>query len=290
MSAVTKVLVVLLSVLCVAFSMVAIQFVATSDNWKSLSEGYRVQAQVANAGQRSLMASHAAELAASRDAIQASSDRVNDLAVELQSAKDGLARRDGELTQVVSEKRQADVVIQRLTNELSIAQKGRESVESQRGQLESRNIELERRNIDLNERVNELTTQVTVLTRQARQQAQQLAMLRNESKLTPVGGGSTGGHGLSGSVQALSPHATPHISGHVVAVDDKLVTVSVGSSDRVDSGSVFVVFRGSEYIGDVEITDVEPNLSAGRLIRLGSARLPEVGDKVEDEYHFAQPR
>ena len=117
MSAVTKVLVVVLVVLCVAFSMTAISFVASSNNWKALAEEYLNEARVAEVHQRNLMASHAAELASARDTIRDLRERVNQVEADLQETGDQVAQQESEIAQLKSEKRQTDALAQRLTNE-----------------------------------------------------------------------------------------------------------------------------------------------------------------------------
>ncbi len=47
---------------------------------------------------------------------------------------------------------------------------------------------------------------------------------------------------------------------------------------------VFVIYRGLDYIGDLKISVLEPNQSAGRLTRAAGA--PRVGDQVADEARF----
>ena len=298
MSAVTKVLIIVLVVLCIAFSMTAISFVANSTNWKSLAEEYLNEAQIADAHQRNLMASHAAELASARDTIRSLSDRINQLEVDVQDAAEEAARQAGQIAQLTGDKRQADALAQRLTNELGIAQTGRVAIEGQRKELESRNIDLERRNIDLNDRVNELTTRVTVLVQQQRQQAQQISILRSENQklAEQVGVRVAGGAiavpaaGMQG-VRPVTGVPFPRISGHVVEVEGPNVTISVGSADQVKKGAIFVVIReGSQYIGDIEITDVEPNLAAGRLVRSAPGVSPRRGDQVQDEHSVVTPK
>ena len=297
MSAVTKVLIVVLVVLCVAFSMSAISFVASVNNWQELAEGYRNQAQVADAHERNQMAARAAELAAARDTIRVLNERINQLEVDLLDANTDVARQQAEIARLGSDKRQADALAQRLTNELGIAQAAREQIDKQRKELENRNIELERRNVDLNDRVNELTTRVTVLVQQQRQQAQQISMLRAEKEKLAQGAGFAGAGagprirpaGMAG-VRPAGDVDLPTISGHVVEVDGPNVTVSVGSADLVERGMVLVISRGGTlYIGDIEITDVEPNLSAGRLIRSAEGQNPRKGDQVHDEQQFVNP-
>lgn len=298
MSVVTKVLTVLLVVLCIAFSMAAISFTAGTENWHQLAEDYRKQARIADAQQRSLMASHAAEKATLRDALKSHIDRINDVEADLEDETERVARQDGQIAQLGADKRRADALAQRLANELGIAQVARAAVQEQRQELETRNIELERRNIDLNERVNELTTQVTVLVQQQRQQEQQVNILREENRKiaqqASVPAAPDMGAGLAGLAQMgarpLTPPTAESILGQVLAVEGDLVTISVGSSDRVRKDAVFVIFRGKQYIGDMVITDVEPDLSAGRLMISMAGLSPRPGDRVQDEYHFAVPR
>ena len=293
MSAVTKVFVILLAVLCIAFSMTTIAFTARTESWKSLAEDYRTQAQIADAHQRQILAAGAAELAAARDTIKNRMDRIAEIERENQSLSGDVAMQRGDIAQLTADKRRADALSQRLTNELGIAQSARAAVDNQRQQFESRNIELERRNIDLSERVNELTTQVTVINQKSRQQEQQIHILREENdKMSRQTGTISAAQAFQGSVSGIQPKSmtmSPRISGHVEYVDGELVTLSIGSADRVDRGAVFVVFRDKEYIGDVEITDVEPNLSSGRLVRSAPGMSPRRGDRVEDEDHFGSP-
>ncbi len=298
MSAVTKVLVILLVVLCIAFSMTAISITANTANWKSVAEDYRTQAQIAYAAQRSAMASHAAAIASARDSIKNHLSRIGELERESQSSTAEVAAQSGEIALLTGEKRRSDALAQRLTNELGVAQSSRAAIDEQRKQFESRNIELERRNIDLNQRINELTTQVTVLTQQQRQQEQQVHILRDENRKmldrtgSPVSSGVAAafeGRGPSGNINPAAAPASPRIAGHVAYVDGNVATLSVGSADRVEVGAVFVIFRGPEYVADVEITDVEPNLSSGRVIRSAPGVSPAKGDRAEDEFHFATP-
>lgn len=297
MSGVTKILIVVVVVLCIAFSMAVVQFVAQSHDWKQLADDFRQDALISGAHQRNLMAAHAAELASARDTIRAHLNRSTELETELEDVKQEVARQLGEIAQLTADNRRADALAQRLTNELGIAQAGRAAIEGQRQELESRNIELEQRNSSLSERVNELTTRVTVLIQQRRQQAQEINILREESRGLAMRAGTprTGGpdSSISGMgakrITPLTARAPARILGEVRSIDGNLVTISVGSSDSVQKGTTFVVFRGADYIGDVEITDVQPNMSAGRLIRTRPGMSVRPGDKIQDEFHFSTP-
>jgi hypothetical protein len=51
---------------------------------------------------------------------------------------------------------------------------------------------------------------------------------------------------------------------------------------------VFVIYRDDQYVGDVRISLVDPNQSAGRLVR--STLTPEPGDQAADEMSLTASR
>jgi hypothetical protein len=66
------------------------------------------------------------------------------------------------------------------------------------------------------------------------------------------------------------------VQGLVTEVNQSLVTLSVGTADGVEKGMVFHVTRGSEFLCDVRITDVDVNKCAGVLEMI--QQRPKVGD------------
>ena len=78
------------------------------------------------------------------------------------------------------------------------------------------------------------------------------------------------------------------IRGHVTEISGSLASISVGSADGVAEGMVFVIYRGMDYIGDLRVSKVEPNQSAGSLVRTSGSVL--VGDEVADEARFGLAR
>ena len=110
MSAVTKVLVILLVVLCIAFSMTAISITANTSNWKAVAEDYRSQSQIAYAAQRSAMASHAAATASSRDTIKTHLGRIGELERAVQGSTAEVAAQSGEIALLTGEKRRSNAL------------------------------------------------------------------------------------------------------------------------------------------------------------------------------------
>lgn len=296
MSTLTKVFIVLLSVFSIAFTVMTISVVAQTSNWKDTAEKFQSQAQIADTNLRNLIAANAAELAASRDAVKAGLDRIADVEKSLKSSQQEAGQLKIEQARAAAEKSNAEAINRGLLAQLQTADDARAELRKQRDELEQRNIELERRNIDLNDRVNEQTAQLAVFIEQKRQFEQQLHLLKAENER--VGGEARrltsggrledpSGAGLPG-LTAVTPVALRAIRGRLTAVDGDRVALSVGSADGVKKDMRFVIYRGEQYVGDVTIHLVEPNQSAGRLVR--SVSTPQSGDEIVDEVGFVASR
>jgi hypothetical protein len=292
LSTLTKIIVVLLVVFCIAFTMSSISFVAQTNEWRALAEAYQQEAHASDTAVRNVLASSAAQMAMDRDAINAHIQRIQNLEGELQDDQQEIADRKAELAQSRAQVAGLDGTVRTLTGELKVGQTGWTQQRQQREQLEQRNIELEKRNLDLNERVNEQTAQLLVLRQQQRQLEQQIHMLRSQPAAGPMAGteATLTPAGVAGpdAVTAVSPVAVSPIHGRITDVSGALATISVGSADGVQEGMVFVIYRGLDYIGDLKVGVVEPNQAAGRLIR--SAGSPRVGDQVADEARFGMAK
>ncbi|MFA5292805.1 MAG: hypothetical protein WC496_07200 [Phycisphaerae bacterium] len=71
-----------------------------------------------------------------------------------------------------------------------------------------------------------------------------------------------------------SPGAT--IEGKVTAIEGSLVTLSIGTADGVENGMVFHVTRNDTFICDIKITEVDAEVSAGTLQLI--QQQPQVND------------
>ncbi len=76
------------------------------------------------------------------------------------------------------------------------------------------------------------------------------------------------------------PNETPE--GRILSVDTdtEFVIVNLGQKDGVNVGNIMSVYRGKEYLGDVKITRVQPEMSAADLIPPFSSRLVRKNDQV----------
>lgn len=290
MSTLTKIFVVLLVVFCIAFTMSTVAFVARTNEWRELAEAYQIRAQTADTHLHNVLASSAAQKALDRDAINAHIGQINDLARQNESAQRTAADLRAELAQARAEASSQQAMARLLGGELQVGQAGWTEQRNQREKLQHRNIDLEKRNLDLNERVNEQTAQLTVLQQELRRREQQIQLLREQATRVARGGGPGDAdfeeYLVAGqkTVAAVTPATRSPIRGEVTAVSGSLATISVGSADGVAEGMVFVIYRGTDYIGDLLISKVDPNLAAGKIVR--SSGTVAVGDSVADEARF----
>ena len=288
MSTLTKVFIVLLVVLSIAFTTMTVSIVARTPDWRETAERYEEHARVADANLTQLIAANAAELAAAHDAIRGHQDKIANLQEQVQQARNEAAQLRVELAKAASEKSGAEAINRGLLAQLDACTAGRDEYRAHRDKLEKRNIELERRNIDLNDRVNEQTAQIAVMMEQKRQLEQQIHIVKAENeKLARAARRISTGMTLEepsgaamANVTAVSPIAPTAIRGQVVEVSGEIVVLSVGSTDGVQKDMTFVIHRDDEYVGDLKINVVDPSQSAGRMIT--TALAPRIGDLVTD--------
>ena len=288
MTTLSKVFVVVLAVFTIAFTTLTIGFVAQTPNWKDLADKYRTNTKVVDTNLRHVTAVSAAVQAAAEDRIRDREDVIHRLEGDLEKANQEVASLKAELAKVASEKSGTEAMNRGLFAQLKVAGDARTEYRNQRDELEMQNAKLQDVNIDLDDRVNEQTAQIVVLREQIRQFEQQINILKGENQRlaqtarragSGAGMEAVGGVALSG-VTAVSPVASTSIRGEIVKFDGKRAMISVGSADGVKQDMIFVVYRDGTYVGDLQISLVEPDQAVGRIVQ--STTDIQVGDAVAD--------
>jgi len=288
LSTLTKVFIVVLVVFSIGFTTMTISIVAQSTDWRDTAQKYEEHAKVADTNLRNEIAASAATEATLRDSIKSHLEKIGEVEGQFKTNGAEMAKLRSDIAKAESEKSSSDAMSRGLLAQLQIADAGRAEYRKQRDEIEKRNIELERRNIDLNDRVNEQTARIAVLFEQKRQYEQQLSILKTENeKLARSAGRPAGASVLEApsgvamsNVTPLTPISPTPVRGKILEISGNLVTISVGSADGVKEGMVFMITRGDQYVGDLKISTVNPNQSAGRMVRTTLA--PAQGDQVKD--------
>jgi hypothetical protein len=70
--------------------------------------------------------------------------------------------------------------------------------------------------------------------------------------------------------------------GRVISIDTDMefIIISLGSQDGIESGRVLSVYRAKEYLGEVKVTRVQPDMSAAEFVPPFSSQLVRKDDQV----------
>ena len=289
MNTLTKVFVVLLLIFSITFTVMAIQFSLNVPDWKAQAEKWKITAQQVDTQNRHLFAAKAAQLAQAADDRRTwnqqrdqQSQELSRLVNELNGYKSRLAKSEADFSGQLA-------TIKKLSAELGIAQTSAEKAREHRQTLEDRNIYLEQARLDLTQSLNEKFAMITVLDQQSRQQEQAVNLCMEQLDKVSSGSGRQLGSDLGQAMvlppaDKVRPQGSPRVAairGHIEEVSGELASISVGSNDGVRVGMTFIVLNDSGYLGDLIITDVEPDSSAGEL-KFVTSRISS-GDRVVDE-------
>lgn len=288
MNALTKVFIVLMVIFSITFTIMTVQFSATVPNWRDQAIKARSKIDIVDAANRNLSAAKvAAETRAAADRATWAQER-GELSTQLDESRRQVDEAKSRNTQMEAELASKDATYKILAAEVKVAQEAASQARSQRTALEERNIELEKRTLDLNEALNEKIASIMVLEQQARQQEQALNILKEERdkmmrrlNLRASGVEDSTVTLPSDRVRPLGPARVAAIRGRISEVGRDFATISVGSSDGVEVGMVFIIYNQNGYLGDLTVSEVTPNEAAGRLKNVTGAI--GVGDMVADE-------
>jgi hypothetical protein len=180
-----------------------------------------------------------------------------------------------------------------LLAQVELSREAESKLREQLNTIDRENIDVQQRNVDLNGRVTELTAQVAVLSEQRRQYEQQLNIMKQDlDRLSQATGKPSSARRFEDptgvampNVQAMTTPAASSIRGKILAVAGDRVTISVGTADGVNKDMSFVIHRDGSYIGELKVSEVEPQQAAGRV--LGATQSPQVGDRVVDAISMA---
>lgn len=296
MSVLTKVFVVLLTVLSIALSMFTISTMATQQNWKLSAEDWKAAALTAQAKERAVTANSALEAQRAEVRNQdnlATISRLEGSLSDLNIQLADLRQQNATLTnQLNNEQAQATSLAQHNT----LINEARTREQELATTLSERNATLTRRNIDLNDRVKELTANMAMAQSRIKALKEQIGSLTggSYSSVEPI----TQIPSTRAVTQAYTPSVaepiglsdiTAPIRGEITAIRGDLAEISVGSADGVGHGMRFLIYRRAgnapKYLGTLRVTTVEANAAAG-VIEQSDGNI-QVGDAARDQASFA---
>lgn len=283
MSTATKIFIVLHVIFSITFVAWSVQFAATVNNYKDNAEKYQQLASEAQTSQRHTVAVSATKLATLNQKIEEDAKTINDLQLQLEKSQTEHNATKAELAQGNRKNESLGADIAKLGASLELLEKGWGQARDQRTDIEKQLIDLQTRNQDLSLRNDELIAQNLVLGEQVRQLKQQNYTLRDQvAKGGSIGEAMAVGPGLDGITEATPASTTP-IRGSILEFKGGVASIDLGAADGVAEGMNFIIHRaGGSYLGELVVSDVEPNQAAGR-VTLQQGIVLRTGDLVTDE-------
>jgi hypothetical protein len=280
----TKVFVVLTSVLSIVVSCLVVAFAAQVENWKHLSQEYQAQRDRAVTLQQSAQAAAQAALVLKDQAL-------GDRGAELRRAQDGIERLGKDLSKVRSdatksenERLAAEAGRTKLLEMLDVQSRGAEALQAQNRALLTETIDLRSRHAKANTRVLELTTNVTILTEQIRNMQEKLAAAERQLADAQRGGRSArpapnGERLAAGVVPATAVPPRGELRGQITDVRGGYASINIGETSGVVLGMSFMIYRDANYLGELLVERVEPKQAGGRITSAAAGEVRS-GDQV----------
>lgn len=283
MSTMTKVFVVLNSLLSIAL---AVLFISSASQWghsRELIERYMAARDAAITQSQNTTAASYASLAMKDEDVAARQASLDQIEAELQHATQQLAQANSELAEAKNARVSLEAGRAKLQEILNVTNGELKTVQKQNQDLLAQNMDLQARNSRLNDRVLELTTNVTILTDELRNVQERLYAAQG-------GGGSAGriasaaplptGAQRQDTTQVRQAAALGAIRGEITQVDGNYAAINIGESSGVHAGMTFMVYRGSgTYLGDLLVESVRPGEAGGTLSTLAGGQVRS-GDRV----------
>lgn len=265
MSTLTKVFVVLNTVVAIALASLTVATAAQWENWKELSKTYQTERDAAIQKQQSTAATAQVSLAMKDEAIAARDRDIQALRSEVESLTNEKNALTGNLTQERNARLAAEASRTKMEEILGVNTAELKAVQKQNQAMLAQNMELQSRNARLNSRVLELTTSVQILTDQVRDIREKLAAAEAQSAQTAMRDVEP-----LANAAPVEPRTMGEIRGQVVAVEGNLAELNIGESVGVVPGMRFMIQTDSAYLCDFVAERVRPNATAGRLDGTGA--------------------
>jgi hypothetical protein len=277
-SALTKTFVLLHVVMSMLLAAGLIVFVNRVDDFQTASKTTTANLRLAE--QRSTEAQ--AELATVRSAManvqQTSQARIQQIQAELAQRDQAILDLRGQLAEAQAQTAAAQTALTSNTEALKVAQQNQGTLQGQLAQLRTTHDKLMQQFTEANLSINDISARLAQTERQRRDLAEQVAaqgeQLENrgaDRARTDAGGTAPGEPGVAGS---RSPGLRNNVNVNGVVREKRVIagvpyaTISIGSADAVTRGMRLRVLggrNGQEFLGYVDVTQVEPDEAIGRL-------------------------
>lgn len=184
-----------------------------------------------------------------------------DLEVRVKEEESKRRKAEEDVVEKEIERKKAQAAADNLASRIDELKTRKDEAEEKLGQAEAKYNDLYVRELELKNTVSRLQQNLTIADNGVKNLEGQLGEAERRIKLYQEKFGEL--TTVETSVEG------PLIKGRVFGVksDLDLIMINKGDADGVRAGMQFIIYRGDEYIGRVEINKVDPEYSFGRVVR-----------------------
>ena len=288
MSALTKILIIIVSILAFVLCTVSAVYVGTAENYKEKAASLQSDLNVLKGEKADLQSAFDAKnqqwqdnlkkwQKQTEDLTRTNTDLEVNLRTEKLTSSESQRRMDGLLAELTALR----TAIQ--NNELAL-QKTQDELEKARATSVKEKTELTQLTDTLYQRIVEiqnLEVQVKRLLEEKTILENQVTGSSSPIDMTAVVT-SQYDDAMPVTVEPVSVAAASGLKGLITSVKGGLAEVSIGTADGLKKNDVLHVYRGGDFICDISITNVDTNKAAG-VIELEQQR-PKIGDTATSEF------
>jgi hypothetical protein len=267
-----KVFVVLILVMSLVFMGLSMAVYSTHKNWKDVADGLQKKLDLQQAENTRLVSDHNRKV----EELTAEKDAEKQQAVKLETERVSLVARNAqiqtELDQLKQDSREHVAAV-------ASTQKINEGLATEVTGL--------RQDIRTNEQARDASFKTTLdATEKLHQKVGEFeAAEERKQQLTELVAGMKTVMSANGIDPATDPNGVvPTVDGVVSDIKrangSQLVEITIGADDGIKKGNTVEVFRGSKYLGRVEILSTSPDKAVGRVDRKFQQGQIQEGDRV----------
>lgn len=286
MHVLTKIFIVLVSLLAVLIVPLVVVYAYNEDSFKSKYEAASALAAAANQNLEAEALTHADEQARQALQIRELSTENKALARERDSALTDSRKLDGELTEARSQQGEIRADLATISSAVSAGQDLIESLLSEVRTMRSEALAAERRSVELDEALRDVTGQLESAVAARRAVQEELQQLREEhARAMEQVAVYVEKYGRL-DLNVEPPPAMIDLDATVTSVrrgaEQTLAEINAGSRDGVKEGWIMTIGRAGSFLGNLRIIAVDINNATG-IVELedpnGRGRV-EAGDRV----------
>lgn len=264
----TKLFIVLVSLLAVLLVPLVVVYAYNEDSFKAKYEQSDLQAKAANSRLQEQEVSFGARQAALQRDLDRRTAENEQLAAARDQALADLRQSQRDLAAIESQQGQVVADIATLSSALSVSQQILGNLLGEVQAARAQSLDSERRVVELDERLRELSAQLDVATAARRALAEELQQIRDElARAQEVNQRYAARHGpLEGETAATPPVPDRDLDAKVLNVqrgDQTLAEIDAGARDGIRKGWIMAIGRENRFIANLRIIEVDINRATG---------------------------